>query len=143
MTATLFFVTNIVVLYDAYNREPQKWFCVIIQISRISKSGVFKGGISPSGLSPLALYADYPFIIRSYAIYKRQGKAPDGTAYFTHWCQPVFCTAQIFYANAGSGRCNHGAFVPLWYFDRLFHFDTAGSYHDGMYAFGKTCRKTL
>ncbi len=34
-------------------------------------------------------------------------------------------------------------FVPLWYFDRLFHFDTAGSYHDGMYAFGKTCRKTL
>ena len=51
------------------------------QISRISKSGVFKGGISPSGLSPLALYADYPFIIRSYAIYKRQGKAPDGAAY--------------------------------------------------------------
>ena len=78
MTATLFFVTNIVVLYDTYNREPQKWFCVIIQISRISKSGVFKGGIPPSGLSPLALYADYPFIIRSYAIYKRQGKAPDG-----------------------------------------------------------------
>ena len=81
MTATLFFVTNIVVLYDTYNREPQKWFCVIIQISRISKSGVFKGGISPSGLSPLALYADYPFIIRSYAIYKRQGKAPDGCAH--------------------------------------------------------------
>ena len=80
MTATLFFVTNIVVLYDTYNREPQKWFCVIIQISRISKSGVFKGGIPPSGLSPLALYADYPFIIRSYAIYKRQGKAPDGPA---------------------------------------------------------------
>lgn len=78
MTATLFFVTNIVVLYNAYNREPQTWFCVIRQISRISKSGVFKGGISPSGLSPLALYADYPFIIRSYAIYKRQGKAPDG-----------------------------------------------------------------
>lgn len=46
---------------------------------------VFKGGISPSGLSPLALYADYPFIIRSYAIYKRQGKAPDGNAYFLHW----------------------------------------------------------
>ena len=85
MTATLFFVTNIVVLYDAYNREPQKWFCVIIQISRISKSGVFKGGISPSGLSPLALYADYPFIIRSYAIYKRQGKAPDGAAYLFAW----------------------------------------------------------
>lgn len=85
MTATLFFVTNIVVLYDTYNREPQKWFCVIIQISRISKSGVFKGGIPPSGLSPLALYADYPFIIRSYAIYKRQGKAPDGTSYFSVW----------------------------------------------------------
>lgn len=80
MTATLFFVTNIVVLYNAYNREPQTWFCVIRQISRISKSGVFKGGISPSGLSPLALYADYPFIIRSYAIYKRQGKAPDGAS---------------------------------------------------------------
>lgn len=43
---------------------------------------VFKGGISPSGLSPLALYADYPFIIRSYAIYKRQGKAPDGATYY-------------------------------------------------------------
>ena len=83
MTATLFFVTNIVVLYNAYNREPQTWFCVIRQISRISKSGVFKGGISPSGLSPLALYADYPFIIRSYAIYKRQGKAPDGPASVT------------------------------------------------------------
>lgn len=67
-------------LYNAYNREPQTWFCVIRQISRISKSGVFKGGISPSGLSPLALYADYPFIIRSYAIYKRQGKAPDRTS---------------------------------------------------------------
>lgn len=47
--------------------------------------GVQRGGISPSGLSPLALYADYPFIIRSYAIYKRQGKAPDGNAYFLHW----------------------------------------------------------
>lgn len=46
---------------------------------------VFKGGISPSGLSPLALYADYPFIIRSYAIYKRQGKAPDGAAYLVAW----------------------------------------------------------
>lgn len=85
MTATLFFVTNIVVLYNAYNREPQTWFCVIRQISRISKSGVFKGGISPSGLSPLALYADYPFIIRSYAIYKRQGKAPDGITCFVSW----------------------------------------------------------
>lgn len=82
MTATLFFVTNIVVLYNAYNREPQTWFCVIRQISRISKSGVFKGGISPSGLSPLALYADYPFIIRSYAIYIGQEKPPDGTACF-------------------------------------------------------------
>lgn len=82
MTATLFFVTNIVVLYNAYNREPQTWFCVIRQISRISKSGVFKGGISPSGLSPLALYADYPFIIRSYAIYIGQEKPPDGTSYF-------------------------------------------------------------
>lgn len=79
MTATLFFVTNIVVLYNAYNREPQTWFCVIRQISRISKSGVFKGGISPSGLSPLALYADYPFIIRSYAIYIGQEKPPDGS----------------------------------------------------------------
>lgn len=78
MTATLFFVTNIVVLYNAYNREPQTWFCVIRQISRISKSGVFKGGISPSGLSPLALYADYPFIISSYAIYIGQEKPPDG-----------------------------------------------------------------
>lgn len=66
------------VLYNAYNREPQTWFCVIRQISRISKSGVFKGGISPSGLSPLALYADYPFIIRSYAIYIGQEKPPDG-----------------------------------------------------------------
>ena len=84
MTATLFFVTNIVVLYNAYNREPQTWFCVIRQISRISKSGVFKGGISPSGLSPLALYADYPFIIRSYAIYKRQGKAPDGCSHINY-----------------------------------------------------------
>lgn len=46
---------------------------------------VFKGGISPSGLSPLALYADYPFIIRSYAIYKRQGKAPDGITYYSAW----------------------------------------------------------
>ena len=55
----------------------------------------------------------------------------------------LFCTAQIFYANAGGGRCNHGAFVSLWYFDRLFHFNTTGSYHDGMYALGKTCRKTL
>lgn len=82
MTVTLFFVTNIVVLYDAYNREPQKWFCVIIQISRIGKSGVFKGGISPSGLSPLALYADYPFIIRSYAIYIGQEKTSDGAAYY-------------------------------------------------------------
>lgn len=70
------------VLYDAYNREPQKWFCVIIQISGISKSGVFKGGISPSGLSPLALYADYPFIIRSYAIYIGQEKTSDGAAYY-------------------------------------------------------------
>lgn len=85
MTATLFFVTNIVVLYNAYNREPQTWFCVIRQISRISKSGVFKGGISPSGLSPLALYADYPFIIRSYAIYIGQEKPPDGTSYISSW----------------------------------------------------------
>ena len=85
MTATLFFVTNIVVLYDAYNREPQKWFCVIIQISGISKSGVFKGGISPSGLSPLALYADYPFIIRSYAIYIGQEKTSDGASYIADW----------------------------------------------------------
>lgn len=85
MTATLFFVTNIVVLYNAYNREPQTWFCVIRQISRISKSGVFKGGISPSGLSPLALYADYPFIISSYAIYIGQEKPPDGTSYFSVW----------------------------------------------------------
>lgn len=85
MTATLFFVTNIVMLYDTYNRESKKCFCVIIQISRISKSGVFKGGISPSGLSPLALYADYPFIIRSYAIYKRQGKSPDGFTHFSGW----------------------------------------------------------
>lgn len=37
-------------------------------------------GISPSGLSPLALYADYPFLIRSYAIYKGQGKTLDGFA---------------------------------------------------------------
>lgn len=85
MTATLFFVTNIVVLYNAYNREPQTWFCVIRQISRISKSGVFKGGISPSGLSPLALYADYPFIISSYAIYIGQEKPPDGAAYLVAW----------------------------------------------------------
>ena len=85
MTATLFFVTNIVVLYNAYNREPQTWFCVIRQISRISKSGVFKGGISPSGLSPLALYADYPFIIRSYAIYIGQEKPPDGITYHFAW----------------------------------------------------------
>ena len=72
-------------LYNAYNREPQTWFCVIRQISRISKSGVFKGGISPSGLSPLALYADYPFIISSYAIYIGQEKPPDGTTYFAAW----------------------------------------------------------
>ena len=71
-------------LYNAYNREPQTWFCVIRQISRISKSGVFKGGISPSGLSPLALYADYPFIIRSYAIYIGQEKPPDGTPHIAY-----------------------------------------------------------
>ena len=41
-------------------------------------------GISPSGLSPLALYADYPFIIRSYAIYIGQEKTLDGNAYFLH-----------------------------------------------------------
>ena len=85
MTATLFFVTNIVVLYNAYNRDPQTWFCVIRQISGISKSGVFKGGISPSGLSPLALYADYPFIIRSYAIYIGQEKPLDGITYYSAW----------------------------------------------------------
>ena len=39
-------------------------------------------GISPSGLSPLALYADYPFLIRSYAIYKGQGKTLDGSIRF-------------------------------------------------------------
>lgn len=85
MTATLFFVTNIVVLYNAYNRDPQTWFCVIRQISGISKSGVFKGGISSSGLSPLALYADYPFIIRSYAIYIGQEKPLDGITYINSW----------------------------------------------------------
>ena len=46
---------------------------------------MFKGGISPSGLSPLALYADYPFIIRSYAIYIGQEKPPDGAAYLVAW----------------------------------------------------------
>ena len=46
---------------------------------------MFKGGISPSGLSPLALYADYPFIISSYAIYIGQEKPPDGAAYLVAW----------------------------------------------------------
>lgn len=104
MTATLFFVTNIVVLYNAYNREPQTWFCVIRQISRISKSGVFKGGISPSGLSPLALYADYPFIIRSYAIYIGQEKPPDGPACIRirHDALPFFKENGRFTAKLGS-----------------------------------------
>lgn len=129
MTATLFFVTNIVVLYDAYNREPQKWFCVIIQISRISKSGVFKGGISPSGLSPLALYADYPFIIRSYAIYKRQGKAPDGTSYLDSWDGNLSDSAEngeILFCG-GSGCLS--AFRRLWcdVWDGNLH--SAGSRH--------------
>lgn len=46
-------------------------------------------GISPSGLSPLALYADYPFLIRSYAIYKGQGKTLDGITYINSWNECV------------------------------------------------------
>ena len=126
MTATLFFVTNIVVLYDTYNREPQKWFCVIIQISRISKSGVFKGGISPSGLSPLALYADYPFIIRSYAIYKRQGKAPDGTSCLFDWHErlqrPAFGGHIVWMGGTG---CFSASYL-LWFCNRIWSIGIPG-----------------
>lgn len=75
---------------------------------------VFKGGISPSGLSPLALYADYPFIIRSYAIYIGQEKTSDGTSchdlLFRYFSPAAYLPA----AEAYQYSCNHIIFNIVW-----------------------------
>ena len=54
-----------------------------------------------------------------------------------------FVLRKYFMPMQGAAVVTMVLFVSLWYFDRLFHFNTTGSYHDGMYALGKTCRKTL
>lgn len=131
------------VLYNAYNREPQTWFCVIRQISRISKSGVFKGGISPSGLSPLALYADYPFIISSYAIYIGQEKPPDGTSYFPAWRTALSTDAAGSCADSGSRNYHDSRTFVVRHDDRNESGNDACDLDDGDFSCGADVREIL